>query len=287
MSSPLRYPGSKASLVNYIAELIKENYLLGCHLVEPYAGSAVVSLELLHQGVVGKATLVEKDPLIFSFWHSVFNFPETLIEDIHELKITIETWQEFQKYRNSERPNDFSIVKMGLAGLFFNRTNYSGIINAGPIGGIKQESEYKIDCRFNKERLIKQIYEISKLKKHISVIYDDALLFLRREKKYLKNEECFLYLDPPYYERGKDLYRYWYSHEDHKNLAKYLMRCDTPWLVSYDNHEKIRNIYSKAATLENMHFDYTVSRYRKETELLISNLVIPPGLKESLHNLVG
>ncbi len=279
MNSPLRYPGSKASLVDYISILLKENYLEGCHFIEPYAGSAIVSLELLKKSLISKATILEKDPLVYAFWHSVFTNPYALIEKLYKLPINLDTWYKFQKYREAEKLESYPILEMGLAGLFFNRTNFSGILKAGPIGGRKQESRYKLDCRFNKNRLIQQIADLSTLSNHITVIYDDALDYLNRERKQFKNEECFFYIDPPYYEKGKSLYRYWYNHDDHKKLAHFLTRCDTPWLVSYDNHENIRKIYRRANLVE-VYFDYTVSQYRKEREILISNIKIPPGTKE-------
>lgn len=279
MLSPLRYPGSKASLVGYVARLLKENYLEGCHFLEPYAGSAALSLGLLQQDIVSRATLVERDPLLFSFWETVFRHPYALIDRLIDLPITIETWQAFQKYRSATDLSEYPLIEMGLAGLFFNRTNFSGILKGGPIGGVKQESQYKIDCRLNKDRLIEQIIELSQLHSKIDVVYDDALEFLGRIRTELKNQECFLYIDPPYYEKGRSLYRYWYVDADHKKLAKYLTRCDLPWLASYDNHPSIRKIYHSANQIE-IYFDYTVSRARKERELLISNLEIPPDCKD-------
>jgi len=277
--SPLRYPGGKASLLNYIAKLLDENKLCGCHFIEPYAGSAIISLQLLRKEVILAATIVEKDPLIYAFWQCVFNYTEAFIKEIEKLPVTIDTWHEFQKYREADGIDDFSILEMGLAGLFYNRTNFSGIMKANPLGGLKQESSYKIDCRFNKIRLIKQIEQLSELRLKISVVYDDALEYLKKQHIYLKTNNCFIYIDPPYYEKGKILYRYWYDQEDHKDLAKFLIKCKTPWLVSYDNHEEIHKIYRKAKTVEEMFFDYTVSKRRKEKELLISNLEIPPGMK--------
>ena len=278
--SPLRYPGSKAALVNYISELIKENNLAGCHFIEPYAGSAIVSLKLIENNIASKAIIVERDPLIYAFWQSVFDFSDMLVQKIYELPISIDTWHEFQKYRKTDNLNTYPLIEMGLAGFFFNRTNFSGILKANPLGGLKQESQYKINCRFNKSRLIEQIQKISQMRKRVKVVFGDALSYIKKSKSYyFKKHSCFLYVDPPYYEKGKDLYRYWYNHNDHKNLAQVLTKLSIPWIASYDNHKEIRNIYSKANAVETMYFDYTISRWRKEQELLISNLEIPPGVK--------
>ncbi|WP_378955430.1 DNA adenine methylase [Pelosinus sp. sgz500959] len=280
LASPLRYPGSKASLCEYVSNLLQDNYLEGCSIIEPYAGSAIISLELLNQGIVNQATIIERDPLIYSFWQSVFTQPNELIQMIHNLPINLDTWNSFQIYKDYDAAKKFSVGELGLAGIFFNRTNFSGILKAGPIGGRSQLSKYKIDCRFNKERLVEQIETISKLKPYVTVVFDDAIDYLKKNKKSICTNNTFLYVDPPYYEKGASLYRYWYEHEEHKQLAKTLLKYDIPWLVSYDNHKEIKKFYSKAIGMQGVYFDYSVSKSRKEQELLISNLEIPPFFQE-------
>jgi DNA adenine methylase len=281
--SPLRYPGSKACLVNYIDDLIKENYLEGCRFIEPFAGSAIVSIELLKRGTIENAVIIERDPLIYCFWKSVFEYTYDFVERINNLAITLDTWEKLLVYRNKDYNignifNAQEIMTLGLSGLFFNRTSFSGILNAGPIGGKNQSSKYKIDCRFNKDRLIRKIVDISTLRDCVDVKFDDALVFLKKSVKTLKNEQCFIYADPPYFSKGKRLYRYWYNIHDHQKLARFLLSIETPWLVSYDDHEKIREIYSQAPGRWKIFTDYSISASsrRKDVELLISNLRIPP-----------
>lgn len=287
MSSPLRYPGGKAFLVDYVANLLRENYLDLCTFIEPYAGSAVVSIELLHQGLVNNVVLIERDPLIYAFWKSVFQCPYELIERIQNLPITIDTWTKFQKYRFADSPFDYPLAEMGTAGFFFNRTTFSGIMKAGPLGGLAQISQYKIDCRFNKDRLIQQIYKISHLHHKIEVCFDDAIKYLRTNRRWLRRENCFLYIDPPYYQKGAQLYRYWYNYNDHEQLACFLLKLEAPWLVSYDNHEAIRKLYKNANGLQEIYTDYSTSTRRREQELLFSNLHIPPFIEQQLRLLTA
>ena len=42
--TPLRYPGGKAKLADYVKALLKENRLLDGEYVEPYAGGAAIAL---------------------------------------------------------------------------------------------------------------------------------------------------------------------------------------------------------------------------------------------------
>ncbi|MCL6580210.1 MAG: DNA adenine methylase [Firmicutes bacterium] len=275
ISSPLRYPGSKSSLTNYIAAIIEENLLSGCIIYEPYAGSAVVSLEMLIRGFVQRAVLVERDPLVYAFWKAVFESAEELCEEVNQLDVTIETWESFQLYREVAEPKGHDILKLGLACLFFNRTNFSGIIGAGPIGGRSQSSNYSIDCRFNKNRVIQQIREVSSLKEKVSVYFDDALEFMKNKEKEIENDFSFVYIDPPYYSQGKKLYRYYYDDKLHKKLASYILKKEFPWLISYDDHPKIRMLYADKVS-QPIYMDYSLKSSRQGSELLISNLVIPP-----------
>lgn len=277
--SPLRYPGSKAALVEYISAVLAHNRLNTTHFIEPYAGSAVASLYLLQQEQILSATILEKDILIYAFWHSVFHHTNDLLGRIEELPITIDTWHEFQPYRRTNNLDDYPIVEMGLAGLFFNRTNFSGILKANPLGGIHQSSPYKIDCRFNRQRIMDSIEHLGGYRNQITVMFGDAMDYLNREYGFGFHENHFLYVDPPYYEKGQALYRHWYTHDEHMALARFLTQCNTPWLASYDNNEAIRMAYHQN-NLGERYFDYTISKYRKTPELLISNQEIPPGVEQ-------
>ncbi len=282
VSNPLRYPGSKSSLTGYIAAIIEENLLSGCTIYEPYAGSAIVSLEMLNKGFAHRAVLVERDPLVYAFWKAVFTNAEALCEEIEALDVSIETWNSFQPYREVINPDEYSILELGLAGLFFNRTNFSGIIGAGPIGGYNQSSKYTIGCRFNRSRIIGQISEISQLKERVNVIFGDALGFLEAKEEEIEKSFSFVYIDPPYYAQGKRLYRYYYEDDSHQKLADYILSKEFPWLISYDDHPKIRAMYAKTP-VQQINLDYSVKTSRKGRELLISNLVIPQQFKAILR----
>lgn len=277
--SPLRYPGSKASLVDYVGNVFLHNNLVVEQFVEPYAGSSIVSIQLLQQNRIGSSTIMEKDILLYSFWESVFHHTDELLERIETLPITIDTWHEFQPYRRARELNEYPIVDLGLAGLFYNRTNFSGILKAHPLGGIHQLSKYKIDCRFNRQKIMALITQISTQRNRVNVLYGDAMEYLVREYGHSQSDDHFLYIDPPYYEKGKALYRHWYTHDDHMALARFLTQCNTPWLASYDNHDAIRMAYHQN-NLGSRYFDYTISKYRKTPELLISNQEIPPEAEQ-------
>lgn len=280
MKNPLRYPGAKSKLVSYVKRLIEVENLVGCTLYEPFAGSATMSLSLLEQNVVSNVVINEKDPLIYNFWLSVFEYTEDLIRLIQETDITIDNWKEYAKYRDNDYLLDKTVVQIGYAGLFLNRTNFSGILKANPLGGIKQSSKYKIDCRFNKRKIIESIRQISKYKEKVRVCYGDAIDFMKKELKYKRNNKTFVYIDPPYYLEGPGLYRCFYTEQEHKQLAKYIKTKSFPWLLSYDDTEEIRKLYNRRNCV-NLFLDYSVKTSKKGKEVLISNLEIPPLVQQS------
>lgn len=278
VKSPLRYPGGKSGIVKYIEKVIQCNFHYNPVLIEPFAGGASVSIELLQLKRIRGAILVERDPLIYAFWKSVMDHSNELIYLIEKAEISIETWNELQPLRSITDPNKENIPLLGFAGLFFNRTNFSGILKAGPIGGIQQAGTYKINCRFNKDKLIKAINTISCYCDRVQVIWADAIEFLHNNKRYLERENTFVYIDPPYYDKGEKLYRYFFNDINHIQLSKEIVSARYPWLLSYDSTEFIKRLYLRKKHLnsQSLYFDYSVATSRKAKELLISNLEIPP-----------
>lgn len=281
INNPLRYPGAKSKLVPYVQNLIKSENLTGCVFYEAYAGSAAVSLGLLENNIVSKVVLNELDPLIYNFWISVMDHTDELIHMINTVDVNINNWHEISKYRDITYLQNKSSVQIGFAGLFLNRTNFSGILKANPLGGLEQKSPYKVDCRFNKERISKSIKALSEFSKHIEIFNMDAIDFLQQETYYKRNRSIFVYIDPPYFKKGHSLYRYYYENEMHRALAKYIKKKTYPWLISYDDAPEIRELY-KRKRQQQIYLDYSVSTKRKEKELLISNLEIPPAFSENI-----
>jgi DNA adenine methylase len=278
--NPLRYPGAKRSLVDYIDELLTANHLEGCCFYEPYAGSAAVGIELLQRHQIDTLVLCERDILLYSFWECVFRNTDALCERIANTPITISMWQQLDVYRHVTSLNATSILDLGFAGLFFNRTNFSGILKANPIGGINQTSQYDISCRFNKSRIIDIIQRISEYRNHVEVHFADALQFMQTQNPRFIRQNCFAYFDPPYYEKGSKIYRHYYTNQDHIALARYVRDVrNLDWIISYDDAPFICGLYSDTgAQYQPFFLDYTcASRVRTQgQELLISNLPLPP-----------
>lgn len=269
--SPLRYPGSKYVLADYFDTVVKENLLAGCHFYEPYAGGASISLCLLSRNTVDRATLLERDPLVYAFWKAVVQMPDELCRRIERLEVSLRTWKRFQKYASEDALARFELIDLAVAGLFFNRTNFSGIIGAKPIGGMSQESIYTIDCRFNKAAIVARIEAVDRVRGRLTVGHGNAIGYLRRNHDRIRAKHSLVYVDPPYVKFGPKLYRYHYQERDHRSLAEFMDSAGFNWIVSYDNEPFIRRLF-KNQTIVPIFLNYAVKMSRKAEELLISNI---------------
>lgn len=268
--TPLRYPGGKAKFAPVIKKIIEKNNLYG-HYVEPYAGGAGVALDLLFSGYCTDIHINDLDLAIYHFWKSITEQTDDLIRLINDTDVTIEEWH---KQKNILKQIEVSPLERGFAAFFLNRTNRSGILKGGVIGGKEQSGQYKLDCRFNKSDLIKRIERVGNMAKHIHITNFDAETWLPTLDSLIPSNSL-IYLDPPYYEKGQGLYRNFYQHKDHVAIQKKLANIKTPWLVSYDNHPNIKEIY-KSYRQGEYTLNYSANKKIKATEVIIysDNLII-------------
>ena len=149
--SPLRYPGGKTQVYEFVRELIELNG--STTYIEPYMGGMGIALKLILDNKVDKIMVNDYDKSIYAFWYSVLNYTDNLIHLIETTPISIEEWKNQRRIQDNKNSSK-DLLALGFSTLFLNRTNRSGIIKAGVIGGLQQNGNYKLDCRFNKERII-------------------------------------------------------------------------------------------------------------------------------------
>jgi DNA adenine methylase len=272
--SPLRYPGGKAKVTDFVQCLIKENALLDGAYVEPYVGGGSVALSLLFNEYVRDIYINDKDLSIYAFWHSVLYESDALCKLIKETPINVDTWFKLKKYQSNKENID--LLNLGFSTFYLNRTNRSGILKAGVIGGYDQTGNYKIDARFNKDDLIKRIQRITDYADRIHLTNEDAVILVQRLKGELPNKTLF-YLDPPYYVKGKGLYMNYYNDQDHQNIANAIKEIrNHKWIISYDNVSFIKDLYSKYRK-QTFELNYSASNSGKGKEIMIfcDNIIIP------------
>lgn len=236
--SPLRYPGGKDKIYKFVSSLLAENNLIGIDYAEPYAGGAGLALHLLYSEFVGKIYINDLAPGIYAFWRTILDRTDDFCDWIKEVKVDIDSWHFYKDLQSSD-----DIFDLAKSTFFLNRTNVSGVLKGGVIGGINQTGRFKMDARFNKEELIGRIRNVAKMKERIILSNLDGIQFVNRLNR--RRKDVFINLDPPYYEDGKDLYLNFYKDDDHIRLSKCVARINKCWMVSYDNTRFILDLYNQ------------------------------------------
>ena len=264
--SPLRYPGGKASLAPFFESAIKALGLSKPTYVEPYAGGAGAGLDLLYRGVVGHVVINDFDYSVYSLWDSMLNRNAEFLERFDDVPLTVPEWMKQREiYRRRDEPG-LNKLDLGFATFYLNRTNRSGVLRGGIIGGLKQEGTYKLDARFNKETLRQRIETVGKHRSKISVTHQDGVIRLRH---WLPKENVFAYVDPPYYEKGSALYLNAFNDEQHRDLANWLNAlAGANWILTYDMADFIKKLYLDRTVVD---FDLHYSAHRRElaSELMV------------------
>ncbi len=272
--TPLRYPGGKRVLYKVIAQILRENNLLDGFYVEPFAGGAGVAMELLLREYVQHIYLNDVDPHIFAFWQSILNNAEDFIRMIENVDVSVDEWKR-QKHIYKDT-NNYSSLEVGFSTFFLNRCNRSGILGGRPIGGLDQTGPWKIGARFNKKNLIARIEMIALYKERIHVYGCDATVFLKTEINNLRNDKTFIYLDPPYYIMGGQLYLNNYIHADHFALSQFIKNLPVKWVLSYDNVPQIKEMYKeKRNSFVNLYYRANERKVGKELIFFSDDINIP------------
>lgn len=270
--SPLRYPGGKGKVANYMKLLFLENDFTGYRYVEPYAGGATVALALLYEEFASHIYINDLNPSVYAFWRAVLDYTDALCARIADRPVTIEEWHRQKAIQDAADPDPLDLA---FSTFFLNRTNRSGIIKGGVIGGKGQGGAWKLDARYNKANLILRVQKIARFRSRITLMRRDAAEFIRAEVAELP-AETFVYLDPPYYVKGEGLYQHSYRHEDHEEIARCVRGMAHPWVVSYDAAPEILEMY---AGLRRIRYDLSYSaadRYRGDEVMFFAPCVDMP-----------
>lgn len=276
--TPLRYPGGKGKFSHFIKEIFEANNLLDGHYVEPYAGGAGVALDLLFQEYASVIHINDLDPAVFSFWWAAVHHTDELSRVIHDTPVTMEHWHHCRSILNDVE--NHGVIDVAFATFFLNRTNRSGILKAGVIGGKAQAGKWKLDVRYNKQELIDRIKLIGRFRERIKVYNLDAIKLMKEVVPRLPGK-TLVYLDPPYYLKGAGLYRNFYEHDDHVLIGQMMQEVKHPWIVSYDNTDAIKQIYKQYRQREYF-LSYTAQEKKQGSEVMIfgPGIVVPEqGLK--------
>lgn len=281
--SPLRYPGGKAKLAPFMGLMMERLGHQGGTYIEPFAGGAAIAIELLEKGIAGRIVINDYDKGIYSFWRAILNETDRFVHDIKKIPLTVDEWDR-QHLIYTNRCNKYS-YDLGLATFYLNRTNRSGIIKGGMIGGRDQSGPWKMDARFNRQHLIERIEKIAENKEKIVIYNKDIRSFISNYLPKYQND-ALVYFDPPYYNKGKQLYLNFFNHNDHvdiENLLHNNVLCD--WILTYDDAPEIEEIYS-SANIYKFDLSYSATKRRTANELMMfkNTIDVPSNIEMSREN---
>src|ERR1044071_8377682 len=206
--SPLRYPGGKSQLSSLVIEILRDNRLFYGEYCEPFGGGAGIACKLLLSGFVSRIHINDLDRSVYAFWRAAIFHTEEFCERIATTELSMSEWF---RQRAVQRDSKSRMAALGFAAFYLNRTNRSGIIRGGVIGGREQSGNYPLDCRFNRENLIVKVSRLGALREQITVTNLDGNELLSKRRRFGANS--FINIDPPYYVKGPHLYRNSFTHE--------------------------------------------------------------------------
>ena len=272
--SPLRYPGGKGKLAAFMEYMIDQLGHRGGTYIEPFAGGAGIAMELLLRNVVSRIVINDYDKAVWSFWKAILTETDRFVEEIRTVPLTVDEWQKQHEILVTQ--NDKYSFELGFAAFYLNRTNRSGIIKGGVIGGQEQAKDWKMDVRFKREELVTRIQRIAARKKDIKLYNKDVNSFIKNYVS-LYEENALIYFDPPYFRKGQQLYMNFFNYKDHVRIEQEIrehVNCD--WIITYDYEPQIEEIYHNY-NLRLYDLNYSVSTKRKANELMIfkDGILIP------------
>jgi DNA adenine methylase len=263
--TPLRYPGGKGRLAPFVKAIIEKNRLMDGEYVEPYAGGAAIAFELLLHEYVSHVHINDISRPVYAFWKSALDDTDRLSRLIRDTRLTMKVRDKQKNILTHQ--GDYDDLALGFAMFFLNRTNRSGILNAGVIGGRDQSGPWKMDARYNAAELARRIAAIARMRTRISLTQLDALRFLRQGCKRWP-EKTLIYCDPPYYVKGRDLYYDYYEHEDHERVAALVTQIvRQKWIVSYDDVKQVRDLYAESERVK-YSIGYSARSSRQGAEIM-------------------
>ncbi len=270
--SPLRYPGGKGKIANYLKLVFLQNGLTGSEYVEPYAGGASAALTLLYEEYVSCIHINDINRSLHAFWDCVLNDTDSLCRKISRTEVSLTQWCRQRRVQEAAQPDP---IDLAFSTFFLNRTNRSGIIWGGVIGGKQQDGPWKLDARYNKQDLIRRIEKVARYRTRIALSRVDAATYIEKVISTL-GPRILTYFDPPYYVKGEGLYEHFYQHEDHVRIARLVQALPTPWIVSYDAHPALKRLYDGC---EKLAYDLSYSagdRYRGSEIMFFSSGITRP-----------
>lgn len=283
------YPGGKTRVNNHIVKKLDAFQLEdNIEYREPFFGGGSVGLYYLfvHGKNIQNIWINDKDANLCALWNAVIRYPNEFKERVISYTPTVQNFFDDQKLLKTtiSLPDEKeSLLDLAIKKLAIHQTSFSGMgtMSRGPYGGKEQKGKHKIDEKWSPKYICKKIDLLNKhfSTKQIRYASCSNLDF----ENVINQDDCqaLIYLDPPYFVKGNELYQCGFTYDDHVRLANCLKKTNHKWLLSYDHCPEILDLYQGWAAIDMFDMDYYLTfgqkdadhNYaRKNTELLIYRL---------------
>lgn len=238
-------------------------------IAEPYCGGAGAALILLADGDADMVVLNDADLRVYSAWLAMLEEPERFVAKLSNVRLDIAEWLYHRDLVDGYSGSEYDF-EVGFSTFYMNRTTRSGIIlNAGPIGGYDQRGKWKLDARFNVQRLTNQVLWLATNRHRIRLSNFDGLSFIDRERRMPAADNTLFFIDPPYVKAGGRLYYDGMSEAKHIALSDLLTTGNIRhWILTYDDAPLIRQLY-RSQKCSNISVNYSLQSKRLENEILV------------------
>lgn len=253
--------------------------------LEPFAGGAGAALKMLADDAVPEAWIVERNPAVAAFWRALAG-PEAadLVARVESTTPTLDCFLEARECVATALDGErMERLDLAYAAFVVNRCSRSGMIlpNVGPIGGKAQQGRHTVASRFHPGRLAERLRAAAALTDRLRVFEGDGITYIEDLADSGIADEVFVFVDPPYIEVGNGLYAEGMGLADHQRLAAALNECPSPWVLTYDVHAAVPDLYSEHSIRE-FAIPHTAHRSRVDTELLVMPDHTPPLVRNPL-----
>jgi len=275
----VRYPGSKDKLVRAIV----------CHFdqhmsgplfassapsvyIEPFVGSGAVVARIIQSLPRNTRILLnDKDFWLVCLWQSIMQEVGSLCELLDGFEPNAPAFVEWKAQDGT--PIDPVQAAFRKAAVHYMSFSGLGVMAGGPIGGKDQaNAKYRIGCRWSAARLKRNYRRWNRAlaTRRVEITCRDF-----RNTVSTAPANAFVYLDPPYYEKGPELYKHSMGDDDHSDLAAILKNAPFDWVCSYDDHPRIRELYAWA-TIREVQCTYTTATAKNGSRPKNKEVVITP-----------
>jgi DNA adenine methylase len=260
----IRYIGGKSELAPEIASYIRVPYT-GVYC-EPFVGGASVGILVASTTAYAKVRVIlnDFDPEVANFWNQVINPNKADVNRfLDQIKACQPSLDLHDWMKKGWHPTD--PIDRAFRWLFLNRASHIASHGKRPLGGRRQANpDSDIRSRFKVDNIIPEFIRVRR------ILFGRTIVTCKDFAEVLADAESdwVIYADPPYYDRN--LYDVSFYHDDHVRLRDALMTTPADWVLSYQEHPTVLDLY-RNATIHTREANHAMNKRKRNEWIIVPN----------------